>query len=68
MYCHKSCYIKYPINSIKKSDETPTNNEDKSKYLTDEAVEKFNRTLSICIVGNKKTFLLHHILWYLEEL
>ena len=39
-----------------------------NKYLIDEVLEKFNRTLSIHIIRNKEAFIQHHILGYLKEL
>ena len=38
----------------------------KSKGLTDEALEKFHRKLSIGIIRNKEAFSLNHILGYLK--
>ena len=34
IYYHKSCYIKWTINPIRKSDKNPNKNENKSKYST----------------------------------
>ena len=65
---YKFCYIKYTINPIGKSDKNHNNQEDRSKYLVDETIEKFNQTSSISIIRNKKTFLLHHTLVYLKKL
>ena len=45
---------------IGKSDKKHNNKEDKSKYLIDVEVGKFNRTLSMRIISNKEAFLLHH--------
>lgn len=53
-FCHKSCYIKYTINLIGKSDKTHNYKEDRSKYLIHEALEKFNRTKSKSIIRNWK--------------
>ena len=38
---HKSCYNKYTVNPTRKLDKDHKNKEDKSKYLIDEAHEKF---------------------------
>ena len=51
-FCDKSCYIKYTINLIGKSDKTHNYKEDRSKYLIHEAPEKFNRTKSKSIIRN----------------
>ena len=62
----KSCYTKYAINPIEKSEKNHNMKGGKSKGLTDEALEKFHRKLSIGIIRNKEAFSLNHILGYLK--
>ena len=38
-------YIKYPINSTGKYDKSHNDKEDENKYLINEVLEKFNRTI-----------------------
>ena len=64
IYYHKSCYLICTINPIGKWNKNPDNNEDRSKYLLDEVLEKFNQTLSVHIIKNNETIFLLHILWY----
>ena len=65
----KMCFIS---NDKHVSDNDTYNKDDIGWYQTNFAkehlIEKFNRTLTISIIRNKETFLLHYILEYLKEL
>lgn len=62
------CCIKYTVSPTGVSDKSHNEKEDGNKYLIDEVLGTFNQTLSIRVIKNKETFLLHHILDYLKEL
>lgn len=63
-----SCYIKYYINLVGKSDKNHLNIKDKSKYLISEGLQKLKLTLIICIIRNKEEFFFHHVTGYFKKL
>lgn len=64
LYPHK---IKYAIDSAGKPDKNHNNKEDKTLYIINEVLRKFNLILHIPINKTSETFLGNHMLGYLRE-
>ena len=65
IYYHKSCYIKFAINSPAPSDKPLGCN---VKDAVSDVMNDFYRTIRIRIIKNKEAYLLHHLHSYLKML
>ena len=63
---YKICYLKYAINPTGKSVQNHNGKKDKTKYLVNEVLEKFNQALRILNITEKEAFLQHHALGYVK--